>query len=62
MTTKPLLQKIIQIIILNTEDKSKKTKSQEDRQHQTTREEKTRNQRVALIQLHTIKSLNNKNN
>jgi hypothetical protein len=33
-----------------------------DGQYQTTGEEKTRNQRVALIQLHTIKSLNNKNN
>jgi hypothetical protein len=29
---------------------------------QTTGEEKTGNQRVAAIHLHTIKSLNNKNN
>jgi hypothetical protein len=29
---------------------------------QTTGEEKTRNQKVTLIQLHTIKPLNNKNN
>jgi hypothetical protein len=28
--------------------------------YQTTGEEKTKNQRVALIQLHTSKSLNNK--
>jgi hypothetical protein len=28
----------------------------------TTGKEKTRNQRVTLIQLHTIKSFNNKNN
>jgi hypothetical protein len=28
--------------------------------NKTTGEEKTRNQRVALIELHTIKSLNNK--
>jgi hypothetical protein len=59
MTTKPPLQKILQGI-LHTEDEQ--TKSQEDRQYQTTGEEKTRNQRVALIQLHTIKLLNNKHN
>jgi hypothetical protein len=60
MTTKPLLQKTLQGI-QNTEDEGKQ-KPQEDGKYQTTGEEKTSNQRVALIQLHTIKSLNNKNN
>jgi hypothetical protein len=40
----------------------KANKPREDGKHQTTGEEKTSNQRVALIPLHTIKSLNNKNN
>jgi hypothetical protein len=59
MTTKPALQKIPQGI-LHTEDKSK--------QHHKmmgsikTQEKKRQIIRVALIQLHTIKSLNNKNN
>jgi hypothetical protein len=35
---------------------------EDHRQYQTTGEEKTRNQRVPLIQLHRIKLLNNKNN
>jgi hypothetical protein len=39
----------------------KVNKPKEDRKYQTTGEEKTCNQRVALIHLHTIKSLNNKN-
>jgi hypothetical protein len=56
MTTKQLLQKILQGI-LHTENKSKqnhkKTGSAKPQQ-------KTRNQRVTLIQLH--KPLNNKNN
>jgi hypothetical protein len=58
MTTKPLLQKILQGI-LYTEDESKQN-------HQMTvsikPQEKKRNQRVALIQLHTIKPIKNKNN
>jgi hypothetical protein len=56
MTTKPQLQKILPGI-LHTENETHKTVR--DRQYQTT-EEKTRNHRVALIQLHTIKHLNNK--
>jgi hypothetical protein len=51
MNTKPPLQKILQGI-LHTKDGG----------YQTTGEEKTRNQGVALIQLHTIKPLYNKNN
>jgi hypothetical protein len=54
MSTKPLLQKILQRT-LHTE--SEITQNQ-DGKSQTT-EEKTRNQRITLIQLHTIKSLNN---
>jgi hypothetical protein len=60
MTTKPPLQKILQGI-LHTENEIKQnhertgsTKPQEKK--------KTRNQRVTLIQQHTIKPLNNKNN
>jgi hypothetical protein len=62
MTTKPPLQKILQGI-LHTKDESKQ-KTQEDgkRKHQTTGEEKTSNHKVALIQLDTIKFLNNKTN
>jgi hypothetical protein len=60
MATKLPLQKILQGI-LHTEDERKQN-YREERKHQTTGEEKTRNQRVALIQLHTIKSLNNKYN
>jgi hypothetical protein len=59
MTTKRPLQKILQGI-LHTENESKQ--NHEDREHQTTGEEKARNQSVTLIQLHTIKPLNNKNN
>jgi hypothetical protein len=58
MTTKLPLQKILQGI-LHTEDESKQN-------HQRTvsikPQEKKRNQRVALIQLHTIKPIKNKNN
>jgi hypothetical protein len=39
----------------------KPTKLPQDRKYQTTGEEKIRNQRVTLIELHTIKLLNNKN-
>jgi ABC-type dipeptide/oligopeptide/nickel transport system ATPase subunit len=60
MTTKPTLQKILQGI-LHTENQSNQ-KPWEDRQYQTKGEEQTRNQRVPMIQQHTIKSLNNKNN
>jgi hypothetical protein len=38
----------------------KANKTMEDRNNQTTGEEKTSNQRVALIWLHTIRSLNKK--
>jgi hypothetical protein len=58
ITTKPPLQKILQGI-LHTENESKQN---HERTGSTTRAEKTRNQRVTLIQLHTIKLLNNKNN
>jgi hypothetical protein len=60
MTTKPQLQKILLQGYLHTDDESKQN-------HKRTgsikpqEKEKTRNQRVELIQLHTIKSLNNKN-
>jgi hypothetical protein len=40
----------------------KASKTMRGQAAQTTGKEKTRNQRVALIQLHTIKPLNNKNN
>jgi hypothetical protein len=40
----------------------KQTKPWEDGKYQTTGEEKTSKQRVALIQRHTIEPLNNKNN
>jgi hypothetical protein len=42
--------------------KIKAHKTQEEGKYQTIGEEETRNQRVALIQLCTIKPLNNKNN
>jgi hypothetical protein len=58
ITTKPPLQQILQGI-LHTENESKQN---HERTGSTTRAEKTRNQRVTLIQLHTIKPLNNKNN
>jgi hypothetical protein len=57
ITTKSPLQ-ILQGI-LHTEDESKQNHY---RKYQTMGEEKTNNQKVALIQLHTFKSLNNKNN
>jgi ribosome maturation protein Sdo1 len=55
MTTKTPQQKILQEI-LHTENESKQNHERMER------EEKTRNERVTLIQLHTIKPLNNKNN
>jgi hypothetical protein len=60
MTTKPILQKILQGI-LYTESESKQNHERTD---STKRQEKkkTRNQRVTLIQLHIIKSLKSKNN
>jgi hypothetical protein len=59
MTTKPPLQKILKGI-LHTENESKQN-------HERTgsikpQEKKKQRLRVALIQLHTIKPLNNKNN
>jgi hypothetical protein len=57
MATKSLLQRYSKELCTQ---KMKANKPQEDGQYQTT-EEKTRNLRVALIQLHTIKPLNNKN-
>jgi hypothetical protein len=54
VTTMPPLQKILQGI-LHREDESTQN---HERKYQTTGEEKTRTQRVALIQLHTIKPLN----
>jgi hypothetical protein len=57
MTTKPPLQKILQGI-LHTENENKQN---HERTGNQSTEEKTSNQRVTLIQLHTIKPLNNKN-
>jgi hypothetical protein len=59
MTTKPPLQKILQGIL--------HTKNESIQNHERTgsikpQEKKRRNQRVTLIQLHTIKPLKNKNN
>jgi hypothetical protein len=58
MTIKPPLQMILQGI-MHTEDENKQ--NHERMKYQITGEEKTRNQRVTLIWLHMIKSLNNKN-
>jgi hypothetical protein len=58
MTTKPPYRRFYKEFCIQ---KMKANKTTEDGKYQTTGEEKTRNQRVALIQLHTIKSLNNKN-
>jgi hypothetical protein len=58
MTSQPPLQKILQGI-LHTEDGRKEN---HERTGSIKTEEKTRNQRVTLIQLHTIKPSNNKNN
>jgi hypothetical protein len=58
MTTKPPLQKILQGI-LHTEYEIKQNHK---RTGSIKPQEKTNNQRVALIQLHTIKYVNNKNN
>jgi hypothetical protein len=59
MTTKPPLQDSPRN---SAHRRWKQTKTWEDRKYQTTGEEKTRNKRIALIQLYTMKSLNNKNN
>jgi hypothetical protein len=56
MTTKPPLQKILQVI-LYTEDESKQNHK---RRRSIKPQEKKKIQRVAFIQLHTIKPLNNK--
>jgi hypothetical protein len=59
MTTKPPLQKILQGI-LHTESESKQN---HERTGSTKPQEKKRQKsRVTLIQLHTIKPLNNKEN
>jgi hypothetical protein len=58
MTTKPPLQKVLQGI-LHIENESKQNHR---RTGSIKPQEKKRQKRVALIQLHTIKSLNNKNN
>jgi hypothetical protein len=59
MTTKPSLQKIIQGI-LHTENESKQN---HERTGSTKPQKKKRQEsRVTLIQLHTIKPINNKNN
>jgi hypothetical protein len=60
MTTKPPLQKILQGI-LHTKDESKQNHKRTGR---IKPQEKKRQviKRVALIQLHTLKPLNNKNN
>jgi hypothetical protein len=59
MTSNPPPQKILQGI-LHTEDESKQN-HEGTGSITPTGEENTRNQRVALIQLHMIKPLNNKN-
>jgi hypothetical protein len=56
MTTKPPIQKILQGI-LHTEDESKQ--NHEQMYSIKPQEKKRQIWRVALIQLHTIKSLNN---
>jgi hypothetical protein len=58
MTNKPQLQKILQRI-LHIEDESKQT---HQRMGRIKLQKKTSSQRVPLICLHIIKSLNNKNN
>jgi hypothetical protein len=59
MTKKPPLQKILQGILHTENEVNKAMRGQAAPNH---REEKARNQRITLIQLHTIKPLNNKNN
>jgi hypothetical protein len=59
MTTKPPTEYSIRN---SAHRRWKQTKPWEDGIYQTTGEEKTNNQRVALFQLHRINSLNNKNN
>jgi hypothetical protein len=56
----PSHQNILQEI-LHTEDE-RRQKPPEHGHYQTAEEEKIRNKTVALIHLHTVKSLNNKNN
>jgi hypothetical protein len=58
MTTKPPLQKILQAI-LHTENESKQNQERTDN---TKPQQKTRNQRVTLIQLHTMKPLKDRKN
>jgi hypothetical protein len=58
ITTKPPLQKTLQRI-LHSEDKHKQN---HERMGSIKLQEKKSNQKVALIQLHTIKYLNSKNN
>jgi hypothetical protein len=60
MTTKQPQQKILS---RNSDHRGlKQTKPQQYRKYQNTGEEKTRNHRAELIQLHTTKPFNNKNN
>jgi hypothetical protein len=59
MTTKPPSQKILQGI-LHTENESKQ--NHERTSNTKPQEKKRQGIRVTLIQLHTIKPLNNKNN
>jgi hypothetical protein len=59
MTTKLPLQKNLQVN-LHTENESKQ--NHERTSNNTAGEKKKRNQRVTLIQLHTFKPSNNKNN
>jgi hypothetical protein len=59
MTTDPLLQKILQGI-LHTERESKQNHERTD--STKPQEKKRQESRVTLIQLHTIKPLNNKDN
>jgi hypothetical protein len=58
MTTKSPLQKILQEI-LQTKNERKQNHEKAD---STKPQEKKRQERVTLIHLHTIKSLNNKDN
>jgi phage-related protein len=61
--TKDTIKREIYGLKLTTQNiKEEQIKPRVDRKYQTTREEMTSNQREALIQPHTTKSLNNKNN
>jgi hypothetical protein len=46
----------------NSAQKMKANKTTREQEESTIRERKTSNRKAALISLHTIKSLNNKNN